>query len=130
MLHEAVRRADQIVAKAKTDADSRKWKIVADQMKTLKVSYPLVVCLVLTHQPVVNFSQNACRGRFRDLQSGVAKPTPESVTNPDEAVLRRIRSRQDKEKRISEDQSTGASKLAIRDNIEGNAWTSKSRRYI
>ena len=42
VLHEAVKKADAAVEKAKREADARKWRIVADQMKTLKVSMMVV----------------------------------------------------------------------------------------
>ncbi len=45
MLYEAVKKADAAVEKAKRDADARKWRIVADNLKTMKVSllaFPLV----------------------------------------------------------------------------------------
>ena len=38
MLRKAVEKADADVEKAKKDADEKKWRIVADQMKVLKVS--------------------------------------------------------------------------------------------
>lgn len=37
MLHKAIEKADADVEKAKRDADEKKWRIVADQMKILKV---------------------------------------------------------------------------------------------
>jgi hypothetical protein len=37
VLHKAIEKADADVEKAKKDADEKKWRIVADQMKVLKV---------------------------------------------------------------------------------------------
>ena len=37
MLRKAIEKADADVEKAKKDADEKKWRIVADQMKVLKV---------------------------------------------------------------------------------------------
>lgn len=39
VLLKAIEKADADVAKAKKDADEKKWRIVADQMKVLKVCY-------------------------------------------------------------------------------------------
>lgn len=131
MLRRAIEKADADVEKAKRDANEKKWRIVADQMKVLKVrivSSNICQGSSLTHslQPVVNFSQNACRDRFEALQAGTAKPTPESIPNPDEQTLARIQSRRDKERRIREDARSLAPNA---DNIEGNAWTSRMRTY-
>jgi len=105
-------KADADVEKAKRDADEKKWRIVADQMKVLK--------------PVVNFSQNACRDRFEALRAGTAKPPPESIPNPDEQALACIQSRREKEQKIREDAHSIAPNA---NNIEGNAWTSRMRTY-
>ena len=78
-------------------------------------------------QPVINFSQNACRARFEALLDGTAKPTPESIPNPDELVQARIQSRLNKEKKIREDAHSIDSTNA--DNTHGNAWTSRMRTY-
>ena len=75
---------------------------------------------------MVNFSQNACRQRFEALQAGTARPTPESIRNPDEQTLASIQSRRDKEQRIREDAHSMAPNA---ENIEGNAWTSRMRTY-
>lgn len=40
MLRKAIEKADADVEKAKRDADEKKWRIVADQMKALKVCIP------------------------------------------------------------------------------------------
>jgi hypothetical protein len=77
-------------------------------------------------QPAVNFSQNACRQRFEALQAGTAKPTPESIPNPDAQTLARIQSRRDKEQKIREDARAIAPNA---ENIERNAWTSRMRMY-
>jgi hypothetical protein len=76
-------------------------------------------------QPVVNFSQNACRQRYEDLQAGTAKPTPESIPNPDEDIKARIQSRKDKEEAIRE-----AGRFAAhQENVDKNGWTSRMRDY-
>jgi len=38
VLYEAVQKADADVAKAKAEADAKKWRLVADHMKSIKVS--------------------------------------------------------------------------------------------
>ena len=77
----------------------------------------------------MNFSQNACRDRFEALHNGTAKPTPESVPDPDEKVKYRIQSRREKEEKIKEDAEQRAAHTRREDNIDGNAWTSKMRQY-
>ena len=44
MLQKAIAKADQDVARAKRDADEKKWRIVADQMKLMKVAAHLRSC--------------------------------------------------------------------------------------
>lgn len=80
-----------------------------------------------TLQPVVNFSQLACRNRYEDLMRGTAKPTPESVPDPDENVKKRIESRLEKEKRIEEDVLW---KQQLKSNLDGNGWTSRAVKYF
>lgn len=75
---------------------------------------------------MINFSQNACHRRFEALASGIAKPTPESIPNPDEDTCRRIQSRREKEQKIAEDNSM---LVSSKDNVTGNAWTSRMRIY-
>jgi hypothetical protein len=70
--------------------------------------------------------KNAYRDRFEALQAGTAKPAPESIPNPDEHTLARIRSRRRKEQKIRED---AHSIVPNKDNIKGNAWTSCMRTY-
>jgi hypothetical protein len=131
VLLKALEKADADVEKAKRDADEKKWRIVADQMKVLKVWIGFANTCIAHHlfnplQPVVNFSQNACRDRFEALQAGTAKPPPESIPNPDEQALARIQSRREKEQKIREDAHSIAPNA---NNIEGNAWTSRMRTY-
>ena len=76
-------------------------------------------------QPVVNFSQNACRSRYQSLLDGTAKPTPESIENPDILTQARIQSRIDKEAEI---QRKGPISLE-QNNIEKSGWTSKSSNF-
>lgn len=76
---------------------------------------------------MVNFSQNACRERFDALKTGTAKPTPESIPNPSPEVLVRIKSRTDKEARLSKDDCLGEAEKA---NVEANGWTSRMRTYF
>ncbi len=78
-------------------------------------------------EPVINFSQNACRDRYESLMNGTAKPTPESIPNPTPEVLARVQSRIDKEARVAKDQHTPADQQA---NIAGNAWSSRQRHYF
>lgn len=58
---------------------------------------------------------------------GTAKPTPESIANPDEKTMERIESRREKLKRIQEDTQKKQQRNA---NVEGNAWTSRAVRYF
>ena len=78
-------------------------------------------------QPVINFSQNACRKRFDDLMAGTAKPTPESIPNPTPDILKRIESRKSKQRKLDEQCSTAT---AEKRNVEGNGWTSRMRTYF
>lgn len=97
----------------------------ADQgtlLYSLTASSPLTVS-----QPVINFSQNACRSRFDALKEGTAKPTPESILDPDENVLARIQSRLEKEKKIEDDALLFSQHAA---NLQGNAWTSRPVKYF
>ena len=96
---------------------------------------PTWASLLLRHhsltfaQPVVNFSQKACHDRFEALENGTAKPTPESIPDPDGKVMSRIQSRREKEEKIKEDAEQRAADTRREDNIDGNAWTSKMRQY-
>ncbi|EXJ56928.1 hypothetical protein A1O7_07272 [Cladophialophora yegresii CBS 114405] len=108
VLLQAVVKTDKEVKRLKEEIEAKKWRMVADQ-------------------PVVNFSQNACRERYEALQAGTAKPTPESIETPSEEILERIRSRKDKERKIAE--STQYSALEQK-NVEANAWTSRMRTYF
>jgi hypothetical protein len=74
----------------------------------------------------VNFSQNACRKRHEDLQAGTARPTPESIADPDDDVKERIQSRKDKEEAIKE---TGRF-ASHSENVDKNGWTSRMRDYF
>ena len=78
-------------------------------------------------QPVVNFSQNACRDRYQSLQTGTAKPTPESVEDPPPEILERIQSRVYKEQKIAESSQISALEQK---NVEANGWTSRMRLYF
>lgn len=78
-------------------------------------------------QPVVNFSQNACHDRHLALESGTAKPTPESVANPNQEVQARIEVRKEKERRIEKDALLWNPGKA---NLEGNSWTSRSVKFF
>ena len=86
--------------------------MVADNLKMMK--------------PVTNFSSNACRHRHEALLAGTAKPTPESIFNPDEKTLARIISRQQKEAQIEADKNmlptSDGHGLVSEENIESNAW--------
>lgn len=66
-----------------------------------KLFNPAFLLLTTTIQPVTNFSHKACRERFERLQNGTAKPTPESVEDPDENVKRRVESRAEKEAKLA-----------------------------
>jgi hypothetical protein len=83
--------------------------------------------LLIQFQPVVNFSQNACRDRYSALQTGTAKPTPESIENPSPGTIGRIKSRKDKEKRIANITHMCATEQR---NVEANGWTSRQRTYF
>ncbi|KAI1616519.1 hypothetical protein EDD37DRAFT_645653 [Exophiala viscosa] len=113
VLLQAVAKADAEVQRLKNEIENQKWRMVANNMKNLK--------------PVVNFSQNACRGRYGDLMNGIAKPTPESHPNPGPEILERIKSRQDKEERVAQTAQMSAVEQA---NIAGNGWSSRQRIYF
>ena len=92
MLYKAVTRADAEVQKAIHTAIATRWRIVADEMKAMKVrlwSAPFNIANL--SEPVVNFSQNACQDRYEALENGTAKPTPESFDDPDAKTLERIK---------------------------------------
>lgn len=92
VLYQAVAKADQDIDTSINNMKARKWRIVADYVKVMK--------------PATNFGQNACQKRFNDLCDGKAKPTPESIVDPNEKTLARIQARKDKESRIEEDRRT------------------------
>ena len=128
ILEEAIAKADAEVEKTKQEADAKKWRIVADKMKLMKVNTLLfqtdtLYVLKSGFQPIVNFSQNACRKRHEELLAGTAKPTPESIPNPDDDVKARIQSRKEKEKVIED---TGRF-TAQQENMNKNGWTSRMR---
>ena len=76
---------------------------------------------------MVNFSQNACRERYEALQTGNAKPTPESYDDPSPDILDRIQSRKDKEQKIADSSQYSALEQK---NVEANGWTSRMRTYF
>lgn len=76
---------------------------------------------------MTNFSQHACRKRYAELQAGTAKPTPESIENPDEHIKARRQSRKDKEKAI-EEVGVYAGRVYA-ENLGANGWTSRTREY-
>lgn len=129
-LEEAVGVANKKVARLVATAEAKKWKIVADELKKIKVCPRLLehVYHVNDLQPVVNFSQNACRDRHAALGNGTAWPTPESIINPDDEVLVRIELRKEKERRIEEDALLW--KPESKANLEGNSWTSHPVKYF
>ncbi|EXJ83011.1 hypothetical protein A1O3_06828 [Capronia epimyces CBS 606.96] len=113
VLVQAVLKADKETKKAIEDAEARKWRIVADRMKTVK--------------PVLNFSHKACRERYEALMNGTAKPTPESIPNPTPDIVERIQSRKDKERKIAQDHHMGTNE---KENVQANGWTSRRRTYF
>lgn len=134
-LQSAVEKAEDTVKKMVQDIENKKWKIVADNLKIEKVSkllYRNSPILIGFLQPVTNFSQNACKTRFAALENGTAKATPESVLQPDDATLERIRARAEKERQIEMDKILFESKPDLEAlaeaNRKGNAWTSRPRR--
>lgn len=82
---------------------NKKDRYVADYLKTIK--------------PVTNFSAKACKTRLQALADGTAKPTPESVLDPDEEVLAKIQDRRAKEAVIANDKG-----------VMGNAQSKQNRR--
>lgn len=93
--------------------------------------------LIQSSQPVTNFSQNACKVRYRALEEGTAKPTPESIDDPNQKTLERIQARKDKEQRIEMDKKLflinnhvdiNQSAMTVA-NRKGNAWTSKQKLF-
>ena len=128
VLAKAIAHADALVAKMKADADEKKWQLVADRLKYLKVRIysPFIqICSCSYVQPVVNFSRNACKNRFDALNDGTAKPTPESIENPDDHIRSRVQSRIDKQKAIDHERQ-----FSFHDNnIRQNGWTSKMDKH-
>ncbi|KIW83715.1 hypothetical protein Z517_02961 [Fonsecaea pedrosoi CBS 271.37] len=104
VLLQAVIKTEKEVKRLKDDIESKKWRM-----------------------PVVNFSQNACRDRYEALQHGCAKPTPESIENPNPEILERIRSRKEKERKIREGNQIAELEQK---NVEANGWTSRMRTYF
>lgn len=89
---------------------------------------------------MTNFSHNACKVRYESLQDGNAKPTPESIADPDERILERIEARRKRELKIAEEtaylRSSITSETAqaavadlVKANRKGNAWNSKTKPY-
>ncbi|OAL33063.1 hypothetical protein AYO22_00148 [Fonsecaea multimorphosa] len=109
VLLQAVIKAEKEVKRLKDDIESKKWRMVADQMKSLKA------CLTMLDP------------WYEALQQGCAKPTPESIENPTPEILERVKSRKDKERRIRE-----GNQMAEREqkNVEANGWTSRMRTYF
>jgi hypothetical protein len=56
----------------------------------------------------------------------MARPTPESIADPDDDVKERIQSRKDKEEAIKE---TGRF-ASHSENVDKNGWTSRMRDYF
>ncbi|KAJ9610494.1 hypothetical protein H2200_005271 [Cladophialophora chaetospira] len=131
VLLQAVVKTDKEVKRLKEDIEAKKWRMVADQMKSMKASlhppHTATNADHKNHQPVLNFSQNAARQRYQALQTGTAKPTPESVEDPTPDILERIKSRKDKERRIVENSQYTVSEQK---NVEANGWTSRMRTYF
>ncbi len=129
---QAVLKTEKEVKRLQEEIEAKRWRMVADQMKSMKASLTLPTTAQRstdhkTSQTVINFSQNACRERYLALQLGTAKDTPESIENPSPDILARIKSRKDKERRIIE--STQFS-VVEQKNVEANGWTSRMRTYF
>lgn len=87
-------------------------------------------------QPVTNFSKDACKSRYEALKDGTAKPTPESILNPDDHIQARIAARKAREAKIEADVlnfrtevTTNPQEDMIKANYEGNGWVSKRISY-
>ena len=86
-LRKAIERADEKLAIEKAKLEEMRWKLVSANLKTIK--------------PVTNFSQRACADRYEALEAGTAKVPPELIEDKTEDVLKRIKSRQDKECKLA-----------------------------
>lgn len=77
---------------------------------------------------MTNFSQNACLRRYEELAGGTAKPTPESIVNPDARILASIAARKEKEAIIEADMAMIPMVDPIaQENIAANGWNSRVR---
>jgi DNA replication initiation complex subunit (GINS family) len=52
---------------------------------------------------VTNFSARACEERAKALADGTAKPTLESIPDPDDTIIARIQKRRDGEAQLAQD---------------------------
>ena len=75
LLLEAVALADREIYRRKQKVAGEKWKIVADHLKTSKLT--------------TNYSKNACRKRFEALEDGTATIPPELADKPEERLAER-----------------------------------------
>ncbi|KPI36684.1 uncharacterized protein AB675_10049 [Cyphellophora attinorum] len=88
-LQEAIKLGSEKLEAAKKKLDETKWRFIADKLKILK--------------PVTNFSARACEERARALAEGTAKPTLESIPDPDDTIIARIQKRRDREAQLAQD---------------------------
>ena len=107
ILFEAKEQADREIERLLKNIEASRWKLVAESVKARQVCTVLQLGhnprLLILLQPFTNFSKEACKTRHESIVSGTAKPTPESVIDPDEDIITQIKARQEMVAKIEAD---------------------------